>query len=151
MRSSTKLTMGLSLAVLAAALGLTGCGPDYALFKVHVTSDSNRREDIKVCKMAIQNEKGGYVVNELVLEKQADYNSAGELVLRQGCGDGLTKAEVGYFSYSTSRTSGELKFTVTALGGPDDQTVIQKGEGSAGVQSSSAEIPVQVPMKAVSP
>ena len=146
MRSSTKLLRGFPLAVLAASFGLTGCGPDYALYSVHVVAQRQKIDDIKKCQMSIQNEKDEYVVRDLTLEAQWGPDNAGGLELRYGCVGGMTKTDVGLFSYSTSRTSGNLKFTVTAMGGPDDLTVIQQGSASAGVKAFPPEIPVELVM-----
>ena len=127
MRAFTRVSKGLlaTLAV-AASMGLAGCGPDYAIFAVRVSS-ATPRNDIDQCRMTITNEKGEKVLDAWVLEAIA--GQPGEM-LKQGCMSEFTPARVGTFSYSTSRTSGFLTFKVSAYSAtvpfnPQDDKPIQ--------------------------
>ena len=102
MRSVMKLSKGLSLAVLAASLAVTGCGPDYAIYKVHVVAQRQDIDLINKCTMSIQNEKGEYVVRDLLLEQEYGSDSSGGLVLKQG----LPQINSGYLRIS--KFSGNL-------------------------------------------
>jgi hypothetical protein len=124
--------------VTGALLSMGGCG-NYALYKVDVTSiESSNRGDIAQCRMTITDEGGKTVLDHYLL--QAQHDSLGNLV--QGCEGTKTKAAIGTFSYSSSRSSGSLKFTVEAYdaNGPDPndpaKNRLQWGE--------SGDIPVKV-------
>ncbi len=149
MRTSTLFRNSLCAAGLAL-LGLSGCGPDYAIFKVHVTSAAPR-DDIKECRMTIT-DNGKKILDEFPLEKEYGTDSAGQPILRQGCEGSMTRADVGYFSYSTSRKSGSLTFTVTGWGGPDNLTVIEQGTSEAKeVKAYPPEITVDIAMTRKAP
>jgi hypothetical protein len=139
--SSKSLLVAASMAM--ASLGLSACGPDYAIFKVHVTS-ANPRNDINSCTMTITNEADKDVLKDWVLKKEYSNDGAGNITLKQGCEGGLTKADVGYFSYSSSRSSGSLLFWVKALG--DNGELIQTKSARAEVKAFPPEIGVDVAM-----
>ena len=131
MGSLTRFSKGLVAALLAggAALSLGGCGPNYAIFKVHVSA-ATPRDDIWSCKMTIADESGHCVVSDYELQQIA--GPVGQ-PNSQGCGGGVTPANVGYFSYSSSRSSGTLKFTVNAV----------DNSGNVVETNTSADIPIQ--------
>jgi hypothetical protein len=117
--------------VLAASL--SSCG-DYRIYDVHVTSsagsNASSREFITLCEMTISIDGEP----KPILDRFA----------LSGCQGGtLTTPEVGRFSYSTSRTSGTLKFQVDAL--DHVNTTIQSGNSSA-VDSASYPWKVEVNM-----
>ncbi|MBN2575215.1 MAG: hypothetical protein JXP73_11690 [Deltaproteobacteria bacterium] len=147
MRSYTRSWQGLLVAALAsaAALGLSGCGPDYAIFAVRVAS-ANPRNDIASCQMTITDvATGAPVLSQYTLKVVTGTDSEGNLAIRQGCYGGLTPANVGTFSYSTSRSGGSLKFLVEAYA-DDSIKVVQRGEATAEVKPFPPEIPVQISM-----
>ena len=149
MRSFTQFSKGLFAAgMLATSLvGISGCGPDYALFKVDVSSSTSPRNDIELCRMTVTNGDGRTVLDDFVLETVAGPNdSSGNPTLAQGCGGEMTNAHIGVFSYSSSRTSGTLKFRVDAYNAPGangGQKIIQTGE-SADVATAMYPPEVQV-------
>jgi len=114
MRSFTQYSKGLfATGMLAASLvGITGCGPDYSLFKVSVTSATSPRNQIDECLMTVKDEGGNLVLDGYRLK--AVYGAAGEPLI-QGCESALTTGNIGTLSYSTSRTSGTLTFQVDAF------------------------------------
>lgn len=147
MRSCTRSSQGLLVAALAmaSALGLSGCGPDYAIFAVRVAS-ATPRNDIAECRMTITDANtGAPVLSQYVLKKVVGTDSDGNLAIKQGCQGGLTPANVGTFSYSTSRSGGRLKFIVEAYG-DDGTTIVQSGEAEADVQPFPPEVGVQISM-----
>jgi hypothetical protein len=119
-----------TLFVVGAASCLAACGPDYTLFKIHVSS-AQPRNDIDRCTMTI---KSGdqKVLDEYQLLTVA---SSDPTTLAQGCAGGMTPANVGLFSFSTSRTSGTLTFTVNAY--------LASGEGGGVIETAtdSRDIP----------
>lgn len=142
MRTSTLFRNGLC-AVGFALLGLSGCGPDYAIFKVHVTSASPRN-DIEACYMTIEDVgTGKLVLDTAPLSKETGVDSSGAFTLKQGCQGGVTPANVGYFSYSSSRSSGTLRFTVMGTGN-DIGKVLQIRSAEAEVKAYPPEIPVDL-------
>jgi hypothetical protein len=155
--------------MLAASLvGIGGCGPDYALFKVNVTSSTSPRTQIEECFMSIKDEKDKLVLDRYEFHKV--YGAAGEPMI-QGCEGGLTTDRIGSLSYSSSRTSGTLTFRVNAWDNngtrcghiADDERVaqgdqpasppcvpLQTGNGSATPKTYNGpndEIPVSVTIK----
>jgi hypothetical protein len=116
MRSSTRFSKGLFTAPMlaVAVLGLGACGPDYALFRVDITSSYTSREKIEECRMTITDEKGVPVLDNYVLGTVAGDPNDTSGTLSQGCGGGITGQKIGRFSYSSSRTSGTLTFQVDA-------------------------------------
>jgi hypothetical protein len=114
MRSFTQFSKGLfATGILAASLvGISGCGPNYSLFKVTVTSKDIPREKISSCLMTITDEQGRLVLDSYQLK--AIPGAAGELLV-QGCAPSLTPQNIGTLSYSSSRTSGALTFKVEAF------------------------------------
>ena len=117
MRSFKRYSKGLFTAgVLAASvLGLGACGPDYALFRVDVTSTKSPRNNIEECHMTITDENGAKVLDQLPLKTvSGPADTSGNPTLLQGCQGGLTNSNIGSFSYSSSRTGGTLTFQVDA-------------------------------------
>jgi hypothetical protein len=152
MRTSRRFQNGLCVMALAAAgaIGSSACGPDYAIYKVHVTSASPR-DDVEYCYIKITNEKGEDVLKLQELEKEYTTDPGGGLALKQGCQGGLTKANVGYFSYSTSRSSGSLSFTVLGLDHDNnpDKPVQQAEARDVQVKAYPPEIEVNLDMQLV--
>lgn len=141
MSSLTRFSKGLFAAgVLAGSLlGMSGCGPDYALFKVDVSSSTSPRNDIEECRMTITDENGkavqgavdsnGNVIpsNGFLLKTVAGPpDSSGNATLLQGCQGAITNPRIGTFSYSSSRTTGTLTFQVDALNSASE--VVQTGK-----------------------
>jgi hypothetical protein len=151
MRSFAPFAKGLFAIVLGAAgLGLAGCGPNYAIYAVHVTS-ATPRNDIAVCRMSIADEAGTPVLAEFPLQKVFGTDSSGALTVKQGCQGGLTPANVGTFSYSTSRSSGSLTFTVNAYL-DDETTVVQTAKSQPQeIHAYPPEIKVELGMTRVIP
>jgi hypothetical protein len=143
MRSSTRFSKGLVAALLAAGagIGLSACG-SYAIFKVHVSAPSPR-DDIEECRMTIADENGKCVISNVMLLQVA---GAPGSPLKQGCAGGnLTPPDVGYFSYSTSRSSGTFTFTVNALNSSGNVVETKTSEGKT-VTAYPPEIGVELPM-----
>jgi|GEM_PF-7037961 len=147
MRSFARQSQGMlaTAFVVAAGLGLTACG-NYAIFAVHISS-ATPRDDIEACQMDIVDENGAPVVTKYALEKVYGQDSTGALNLKQGCQGGLTNANVGTFSYSTSRTSGSLTFTVNAF--KNDGTIIETASSTANVSTYPPEVGVNLAMSRV--
>jgi hypothetical protein len=142
MRSPTRFSKGIVAALLAAGagLGLSACG-DYAIFKVHVGATSPR-DDIEECRMTIADENGKCVILNVLLLQVA---GAPGSPLKQGCAGGnLTPPDVGFFSYSTSRSSGTFTFTVEALNSSGN--VVESKSNGANVAAYPPEVPVELPM-----
>jgi len=155
MRHFARFSKGLLGAglVVGALLSMSGCG-DYALYKVDVSSiDSSNRGDIDQCRLTITDEGGKTVLDHYML--QAVYNGAGDLV--QGCAGTKTKAAIGTFSYSSSRSSGSLTFVVEAYDAngydPTDRTKnrlqwnTSDSPGPISVKTYPPEIPVSIAIK----
>ncbi len=152
MRSLAKLTKGLFTAgfLVASLSGLSGCGPDYALFKIHVRAstrsvlplpDGSENTTINQCEMTITDENGVVVLNHYVLQKEGPYtDSQGNQELSAGCQGGLTPTDIGLFSWSTSNTKGTFTFTVD---GWDDNHVfiLQTATASQAAQVYPPELP----------
>lgn len=131
MRSFMQFSKGLlATGMLAASLvGISGCGPDYSLFKVTVTSKDSPRNTIDECLMTITDDQGKLVLDRYRLK--AIYGAAGEPLI-QGCESALTTGNIGTLSYSSSRTSGTLTFQVDAFDNSNGgHKVVQTGKGSA--------------------
>lgn len=150
MRFFTRIATGLFAGVIAAgsSLVLGGCGPDYAIFKIHVASTTTPRNDIEECYMTVTDEAGEKVLDRLKLEKVVQ-NNGGDITLRWGCGGGLTNADIGYFSYSTSRSSGTLTFQVDGVNNTD--VPVQTGKASADVKPYPPEIEVNIAIAGTKP
>lgn len=123
MRSFTRFSRGLfATGMLAASLvGISGCGPDYALFKIHVKSspkselpapNGSSNTAINQCEMTITDQNSKLVLDHFVLKNVTSVDSAGNIVSTTGCEGGLTPIDIGLFSYSTSNTKGTFTFTV---------------------------------------
>jgi hypothetical protein len=138
MISYKRLRKVLAVSTLAAAalVGIVACG-DYTYFKVRITSTTTPRNDIEYCRMTITNEAGEAVVNKLQLQSHPQIQPDGTMTLRsdEGCFGGLTNANIGYFSYSTSRSSGSLTFLVEAI--DKDENVVQSGTASQSIPCPS--------------
>jgi hypothetical protein len=152
MRTFTRISRFLLVATVAvvASLGLTTCGPNYAIYAVHVNA-AKPTNNLVTCKMTVTDESGLAVLYEFPLAQQSGgTDSSGNLKpLGQGCGGALTPAngDIGTFSYSTSRSSGTLTFTVE---GYDDSgtKIVQLGKSSpTNVAAYPPEIKVQVTME----
>jgi hypothetical protein len=142
MRTSTLFRNSLCAAGLAL-LGLSGCGPDYAIFKVHVKS-ANPRNDIEACYMSIQDVgTGKMILDTAPLSKETGVDPSGAFTLKQGCQGGVTPSDVGYFSYSTSRSSGTLRFTVIGTGN-EVSKILQIRSAEAEVKAYPPEISVDL-------
>jgi hypothetical protein len=155
MRSLKAVSKGLLLAGGAAAsMTLAGCGPDYAIFRVNVTSASPRN-DIEVCRMTVTAETGEVVLKDYPLQSVWGADSDGNPTLKQGCEGGMTLFNVGTFSYSTSRSGGSLKFTVNAYNDEvliNDDTLIQtKTSDPQEVKAYPPEIRVELGMTRLRP
>jgi|SRR5450631_1366525 len=102
MRFLQRISNGLLGAgfVAGALLAMSGCGPDYAIYKVNITStDSSTLDTIAQCRITVTpSDSAKPVLDHYVLN---------------GCA-GLTNQNIGTFSYSSSRSSGSLNFTVEA-------------------------------------
>ena len=132
MRSFTQYSKGLFAAgILAASLAsISGCWPDYALFRIHVKSspkstipapNGSDNTAINQCEMTITDQDTKVVLNHFILKKVSSVDSAGNSKLT-GCEGGLTPIDIGLFSYSTSNTKGTFTFTVD--GWDDNRTLI---------------------------
>ena len=138
MRPSTKFSKRLFAASMLAGslLAMSGCGPDYAIFKVTITSVTTPRNNIEECRMSITNENGVKVMDDYPLPKVYGKDSSGNTVLQQGCGDGQTNGNIGTLSYSRSSTSGTLTFTVDAWDNTGQQCGYTKVAPCLPVQTS---------------
>ncbi len=143
MPSFARISKGRLASVLTAGavLALAGCGPDYAIFKVHVASAKTPRNDIAECYMTVKDQAGATVLDHLKLEKVFGSNGS-DITIRWGCEGGLTNADIGYFSFSTSRSSGTLTFQVDAT--DDGNKVVQTGSASGDVKPFPPEVGVEV-------
>ena len=143
MRSITRFSNGLVALLLATGAGLSlgACGPDYAVYKVHVSAASPR-DDIQHCYITIADENGKCVISDLEFTQIA--GQPGQ-PLAQGCAGGLTPANVGTFSYSSARSSGTMTFTVRALD-QNNKVVETQTSGPQNITAYPPEIQVEVGM-----
>ena len=112
----------LTVGLLATSLsGVSGCGPDYALFSIHVKSSpksivppptGSDNFAIAQCEMTIEDQNKKVVLDRFVLKKVTGVDAQGQPKLLSGCENGLTPIDIGLFSYSTSNTTGTFTFTV---------------------------------------
>jgi len=121
--STGLVSLGLAAGFLA---GASGCSSDYGLFDVHVEFVSNVAADrdlVDACWLTVTNESGAKLLRyDIAPVPDVDQS------VKSGCGvldGGRTPRVVGDISYSTSRTSGKLKFTVHAL--DSKQKVLKNG------------------------
>jgi hypothetical protein len=137
---------------VGASLGITNCGPDYAIYSVHVTA-AKPTNNLANCKITITDEGGIAVVDHYQLAQQfGGTDPSGNPTLRQGCGGGLTptSGNIGTFSYSTSRSGGTLSFMVE--GYDDENKVVQSGrQDGVNVVPYPPEIKVEVTMNLTTP
>ena len=92
MMSLTRFSRFLFVATVAvgASLGVTNCGPEYAIYSVHVTA-AKPTNNLASCKITITDDSGVPVVDKLPLAQQfGGTDPSGNPTLRQGCGGGLT-------------------------------------------------------------
>ena len=144
MGTFTRISRFLLVATVAvaASLGLTTCGPNYAIYAVHVTA-ARPTNNLAACKMTVTDEGGLPVLDQFPLAQKY----GGPDSLAQGCGGALTPASgnIGTFSYSTSRSSGKLTFKVEGYN--DNNLVVQSGaSGAQDVAAYPPEIKVEVMM-----
>jgi hypothetical protein len=113
MTSLARFSKGLIAAgvLLASGLGLAGCGPDYALFKLSITA-SSPREAIDHCSVSVTDENGKCVLNEYRIP-YGPVDGTGSFV-QYGCFPAMTPSKVGDFSFSTSHVKGTFTFQVNA-------------------------------------
>ena len=145
--SKRLLSLGL-LSGFAAAAG--SCGSDYALFKIHVAFSGNEQandyQDVEHCRLSIADEKGGNVLSgyELTYRQVKYMDGNGQQQTKMaGCSGGVTPKDVDTISYSTSRTSGTLTFTVDAL--DNNGGVTQHGSATGEIKVfSGSETPVEI-------
>ena len=143
MRLFTRFSKGLLAAGILAAcsFGMSACGPDYAIFRVDVTSTTpDTRNKIEECRMTITDENGKPVLDNYPLGYLLATDTSGITYAKQGCYAGLTPAKVGTFSYSTSRSSGSLTFVVNAL--DNGGNTVQKGCATQAVKAYPPEVSV---------
>lgn len=134
MNSFIRLSKGLLATgmLLASGLGLAGCGPDYALFKLQVTT-SSPRNTIDHCGISVIDEKGRCVLKDYQLPNDAPLDSS-ELFVQYGCAGGLTPSKVGDFSWSTSQVTGTFTFQVNAY---DANSAIEQSATSSAVAAKA--------------
>jgi len=111
--------------LLATSLsGVSGCGPDYALFSIHVKASSKStlplpngsdNTAIDQCEMTIRDQNGKVVLDRFHLKPTSGVDANGQPKLLSGCQGGFTPIDIGLFSYSTSNTTGTFTFTVNGL------------------------------------
>jgi hypothetical protein len=138
----------LALGLLSASLlGATSCNSEYGLFSISaqfsVGQTAADRQNIESCKLTITDEKGDKIVSGYLIPQKRD--SENNLV--SGCGAAETPQRIGtdIISYSTSRTSGQLTFTMDALNNTED--VVQSGSDTKGVKvfhSKGDIVPVDI-------
>lgn len=155
MGTFTRISRFLLVATVAvaASLGLTTCGPNYAIYAVHVNA-AKPTNDLVTCKMTVTDESGLAVLYQFPLAQQyGGTDSAGNLTLAQGCGGALTPAngDIGTFSYSTSRSSGTLTFKVEGYDDSGTKIVQSGASGPQNVAAYPPEIKVQVTMVSLTP
>lgn len=148
---STRISHTLFTATIAAVsvLGLGACGPDYSLFKVHITiqaANQTELDDIDTCKISVfaDSNETVPVLKDFLLEHTSN----------AGCLAGFTKSTVGDFSYSTSRKSGALKFRVNAYSVTTDSNgnnKLLKTGASDMIQVAPYPPEIVVPVSAKSP
>ncbi len=151
---SLKTSLKLAGAAVVACLSFAGCGPDYAVFRVHVTVPTTPRNDIAICLMTITDTSrpgpDNIVLRDYPLQRLYGRDIDGNLKLSQGCAPELTNADVGVFSYSTSRPSGSFVFTVDAyndeVNHSADTKIETKSSDAIQVKAYPPEIGVELPL-----
>ena len=152
MRSFTRFAKGLLTTGLLAAsvIGLGSCG-SYSIYKIDISSGtSTGRSDIDECIMTITDENDKPVVSNLRLAPvYGAPDSSGQPTLLQGCSSQITNQKIGTFSYSTSRSSGSLKFQVDGFSNKNgEHKVVQTGKTDAiPVKAYPPEIGIAITIK----
>jgi hypothetical protein len=150
---SLKTSLKFAGAALAACLSFAGCGPDYAVFKVHVTAPTAPRNDIATCLMSITDTSrpgpDNVVLRDYPLQRLYGHDGEGNLKLSQGCeAERITGSEIGIFSYSTSRSSGAFVFTVDAyndeVNHDDEHKIETKSSDPIQIKAYPPEIGVEL-------
>jgi hypothetical protein len=139
---AAKLFMTGLLATSALAIG--GCGPDYALFKIHMKSAgvAADRDAIEECRLSITTGSGEAVLTDYILPSEV--NADNQLIY--GCRGGMTHSTIGDFSYSTSRSGGTLIFTLNGVDNTGTK-VIQKESVTSEVKKYPPEIELTLTIK----
>jgi hypothetical protein len=131
------LSKGLiSLGLLPALLsGASSCGSDYGLFAINVVFASSvtpqDRQFVDKCKLTISDDSGKTLLKDYLIDPIATPDGT----VTSGCaGGGRTPQIVGRpaVSYSTSRSSGRLTFTVNAV--DDNEKVLHTGSKQADIK-----------------
>ena len=154
MVSLTRFSRFLFVATVAvgASLGIANCGPNYAIYSIHINA-ATPTNNLAKCQMTITDEGGLEVLDHYTLGQQfGGLDSSGNPTLAQGCGGALTPSSgnIGTFSFSTSRSGGQLTFLVEGL--DDSNRVVQSGsDGPRDVTPYPPEIKVQVSMSILQP
>jgi len=121
MRLPSLLNGLLSLGLLSGLLtGASGCSSDYGLFSISIAFNPNvtlgDRENVEICYLRVADDSGKVLLNAYQIPPVADPNDQ-DGTLQSGCAGKKTPMRMtSAVSYSTSRTSGSLNFTVYALG-----------------------------------
>jgi hypothetical protein len=123
----------LSLGLLSGFLaGAGGCSSEYGLFDIHVFFanglDANDRQDVEFCKLTVTDPSGKALLKNYIIEAIVTVDGT----VTSGCAGGRTPQVVGDVSYSTSRTSGTLSFTVNAVNAGD--TTLYSGSASKAIK-----------------
>lgn len=130
--------------------GVSGCGPDYALFSIHVKAsekstlphpDGSVNTDIAQCEMTINDQNGKVVLDRFILKKVTGVDAQGVTKLLSGCGAGFTPLDIGLFSYSTSNTTGTFTFTVDGWNANHDQILQTATSDSIAAKVYPPEMP----------
>ena len=122
------------------SLPKTSCEKDaYTYFKVHVMSVSSPRDDIARCQLVIADASGERVAEYILASGTTTSGTA------YGCSLGQTRADVGWFSYSSCCAAEEvLTFNVVATSSNDE--VVQEGSASGTCAAYPPEVAVEVPI-----
>lgn len=121
------------------------CSNPFAAFQGHITASAPRLS-IAMCKASILDENGSYLLADELMGVQYGADSSGNPILKQGCGSGLTPANVGEFVYMTKRISGTLTFRIDAY--DDNIGLVQTGFTAAQPATYPPEVQVSITMQA---
>lgn len=122
----------LSLGLLSCFLaGASSCSSDYSLFAVNVVFSSSLvpqdRQFVDKCKLTVTDDAGTKLLKDYTIDPIATPDGT----VISGCaGGGRTPQIVGRpaVSYSSSRTSGKLTFTVNAV--DDNDKILHTGSAT---------------------